>query len=549
MVKYIAVSLVFCIFKSAASQAADLKSICHAKNSTCLSNNYQQTPIILQTALQACELVTKSQFCIDLEKNEPEFLGKLKKCTPEKFCEDYLIENSDLLKNCTQGYLEGTGEAVHHLLESLKEPSRFASECEPNINCKKELVQNNPKYAQMSDTDLNKFSAAFLIVEKNNFDYITSTYQRQNLRISSLYDQAVKAERANSNRKNISTEDANAQTLFSITKSWLEKKKARLECLDKQTQAEMICWGAAYIANPATVASLGLKGFRMAKIVSNFGEEKSLSLISTNSRQTLEKAKSKPNAVDIKTEKIESELRNQMSASGIDATKLKANVNSVWNNNELTIDKKISLTFDEYYKARRSNLTTERKELADSALQNIERPKNTEIQQYDPRNGKISIGEIGTSDPVVYHQILAHELEHLGQVGLYTPTNKTITEKLSAMMKKNTSSKYQNIRFEFEAIGAQWDFLQSIPKEIRLKSIQSVQNDKRMSAALKKALIDDLRMAELSREDYIKVVPKSHSYTVRPDVEFERTARLATIGSIALLGGVTAYEAVGSTGK
>lgn len=231
-------------------------------------------------------MILKTPFCQELSKNEPEFANSLRRCTPQDFCEDHLTQEIDFLESCPKGLFEGSKEqltewknlAVDYgksVADRTREQNRkINEECNQNIECKRSLVLGNPKYQNISDEDLNKFTAAFLFVEKQNDDYIQSTQKRHQLP-DPVVSQRL-AQQSEAHRQVSSTRNPQFSSVFKQAAEWLHYKGARLECLNQKTKAELICWGASYILLPGVVAKGAVKGIAGAKYVAKLAKQKVL---------------------------------------------------------------------------------------------------------------------------------------------------------------------------------------------------------------------------------------------------------------------------------
>lgn len=507
---------------------AQVKFLCLAGQDKC--RDFAKTPEPLRTAITSCELIAKSDFCQDLVKREPEFSGSLRRCKPADFCADHMTQEIDSVSACGQGFLEGTGEVFQGVIDTFANENQAIALCNTSIRCKRELVEGIPKFQNMSDESLHKFSAAALKVEMQNHVYIMTTQARQNVRWKSLSERAEEGER----HSQLASRKAQAEKVFNASvvtavKEWLEKKGLRLQCLDARTRAEMICWGLAYIVDPTIVAGAALKGARFAKYVSG-GMGKV--------RESFE--------VQDKARKIESALREAMVPAGIDAKLLQTRVSSTWSNSALSAEEKIKNTYEQYISLRTTNLSPEKQKLAQQALASIKRPSNSSDAMYNPLKGEIVIGDKFSDEMVAYYGTAVHEFEHLAQLGKQDLKlkNKVAESMQQFFTRKKTSApeKYAYLKNEFEAIGAQWDFMQSIPKEVRERAIANLRANKNFDKVTRDVLIADIQSAGLSREDFVKKVPPIHGYEVESSLVMDRNLRVLFIGTAALAAGTYAAD-------
>lgn len=246
-------------------------------------------PDAIQLALVACKAKTESKDCKDFIQKEPEFAFSLKKCDAKSFCADELAPiTSEWWNQCGRGFLEGTGHTMTEMYEGGKRTADYLAKATArwwentgkriaerqsctDIICKRKLVQGIPKFQNVSDEQLNKWSSAALYAEVDSHRYITSTIARQSVRTKTLGERAEEAE-----RRGQSLSEESSQSLLASAWAWLEKKEANLQCLDAATRIEMRCWGAAYIIDPTIVAGAALKGGKIAGYVAKLAQEGAL---------------------------------------------------------------------------------------------------------------------------------------------------------------------------------------------------------------------------------------------------------------------------------
>lgn len=530
----------------------EMKTLCAIHSKKC-PDAAKSLPEPLKMALFSCQTVAQSETCKQVVKKEPEFYGRTKRCELDSFCSDHLTQEIDSLKSCGQGFLEGTGEIISDLVELFEKENQAIAICDQSLQCKRDMVEGNPKFKDMPDATLSKYSAAALKVERNNFIYIQSSMARQSVKGKTLSERAEEMERRQSLPRAKSSSGIPGKSVIAGVKEWLEKKGARLECLDTKTQAEMICWGAAYILDPTILAPGVLKGAKMARVVANLAKEPlPAAMMGSASRSALKPAASEKDLKLVRQAQAkDAEIIRKMRTPAVDGATLKRHVNEVWSDASLPVESKISDTFDEYIRLRSSELSSDKKRKAQEALENIKIIKEKNAGYY-PVENEIRIGDALTDDALTYYQTVVHEFEHVTQnPALYAqkkPTIDRMKEAYTKFVKKKTEEpaklgENKNYPMEFEAIGAQWDFLQAIPQEVREQSIRNIKASTAMSLENKTALIKDLENASLSREDFLKTVPKYHNYSNLNDVKFQDDVS-SVMRNAAILG--TAMGALGA---
>ncbi len=265
----------------------ELKTLCltQAPKDNCPLQNLSQ-PIRL--GIIACRAMVDSPFCQELVIKEPEFSQSLKRCRPDQYCEDYLFKELDSISSCKDGFLEGTGETftalgdfasrsrdhavdfltawIEKVQSNREQRDLFRKICDKDVRCKRSLVKDNPKFTNMSDESLNKYSTAILWIERDNYNYIKSTNLRHSILPKSMGERAEEQERRTSNQgQTLSQIREENQSSINAVREWLNYKGARLDCLDAKTQAELICWAASYIIDPLIVYGGTVKLARSSK--------------------------------------------------------------------------------------------------------------------------------------------------------------------------------------------------------------------------------------------------------------------------------------------
>lgn len=248
---------------------------CLNYNEQCQAGNTKATAIstALNVALVNCQATVQSPACQEYYKSDPYLAVRARACDVKGYCKEELTSAFDTLSLCAQGYLEGTGEVFEHLTMAIskwatnvkrrvQERDKFLGLCNGSPNCKRHLVQGIPKFDAMADSVLNMYTAAALWVERDNYSYIQSTNRRNE-------HHSPQESAAQRGMLEDSRVESNRQSLLFAAIQWLRQKSVRLSCLDVQTRAEMICWGAAYVIDPLLVAGAAAKGIQAARYIQN----------------------------------------------------------------------------------------------------------------------------------------------------------------------------------------------------------------------------------------------------------------------------------------
>jgi hypothetical protein len=263
-------------------------------------------------------------------------------------------------------------------------------------------------------------------------------------------------------------------------------------CFDQEVVFEARCYALATVLDPlaASVAVLRMKKIAM--------------LLKASDERAMARAA-------LKDEYIR---RKVMKGSAIDAEKLKAAMNPIWADSKLTYEQKSQALFDKYYEFRSAAMEKEVKDLADKVVGDVQSMKGSEAY-YNMYTQKMSVGTELASDPLNRVLTIAHELEHVTQypykTGLIRQFQNVLEQKLKKLDRPNGVT--SRLQAEFEAMSAQWDIIQSVPMDIRKKSIEAIRANKKLSAQAKSSAIADIEKAGLSREEYLKSVAGLHGYT------------------------------------
>ncbi len=227
----------------------------------------------LENDRRRCQELVSSNTCKELVKKDPILADGLKQCDIKAICSDS-TDVVGFFKGCASGFVLGTGEGLDSVKTWFENASKRIQEGHTaygtyanTIEYKRELVRPLPQYKDATDRDLEKRSAATLLVERQNFDAVLARVERGSTRSLFLSERAERAESEEKRRTQASEHSIQETAIFGAAYEALRKKGIELSCLDSRTQAEMICWGAAYIVDPLAVSTLALKSGRIAKTV------------------------------------------------------------------------------------------------------------------------------------------------------------------------------------------------------------------------------------------------------------------------------------------
>lgn len=222
----------------------------------------------LKLKLNACEIEYQSNKCQELEKN-PDLKGFLKKCDYAGYCDSQneQNENSQFLK-CLVAYGEPTREMIGFVTESLdkyfahiasdtEKRNKFIQDC-TSIECKRSLVVNDPRYNKLTDQQIEKLSAAFLFVQKEDMARHMNSLERNKYTPTlSLYERAEKIEAYQKNQEKLNSkkisdkENAELKALKEMAQAQLKKLDQKWSCYNSEARLEMACYAVGNVIDPS----------------------------------------------------------------------------------------------------------------------------------------------------------------------------------------------------------------------------------------------------------------------------------------------------------
>jgi hypothetical protein len=169
-----------------------------------------------------------------------------------------------------------------------------------------------------------------------------------------------------------------------------------------------------------------------------------------------------------------------------------------------------------------------------SILSRIRFQTNFKTAAYDQLGRSIVIDSNITKDMLAHFDLLAHEIEHSIQV-LGKNRVGLILGHVARMLMPTAAISRHIVRTEHEAIGAEWDFLNSLPKVARDRGIQELRS-KNLNPKLMFLLEEALAKADLPRDQYIRECAKSAKYTMGYQLIYESGLKIAAYSLLALTG-------------
>ncbi|WP_413574858.1 hypothetical protein ACLVWU_11520 [Bdellovibrio sp. HCB290] len=263
-------------------------------------------------------------------------------------------------------------------------------------------------------------------------------------------------------------------------------------CFDPEALVEARCYALATVLDPLTAA------VAVARI------KKITSLMRVADQKAMTKALAKDDLIRTR----------MMRGSAIESDKLKAIMDPIWKNTSLSYEQKAQALFDKYYELRRTAMEPPVQNLSDKVLRDVRYTKGDNAS-YDMLAQRMNMGRELADDPLNRVITMAHELEHVTQYPYRTSLIDQFQNLLEMKLKNLDKPRgvTSQLQAEFEAMSAQWDIIQAVPKDIRLKSIEAIRANKNISPAAKASAIGDIERADLSRMEYLKSVAPLHNYT------------------------------------
>ncbi|AFY00987.1 hypothetical protein Bdt_1288 [Bdellovibrio bacteriovorus str. Tiberius] len=232
----------------------------------------------IQNQLQwNCEVETKSQNCVKLSEEHPDWAPLMRKCDLASQCQEQKEYMQKKSLACLRGYKNAMVDLgislkdmtvslaglVEDSWESIKKNSReraaFLKQCNSSIDCKKDLVKDDHRYNKLSDEDLNKLPASFLYVQAQDMKAYMSTLERMRPK-----PYVPIAERARDEVTLTPEQTQKLQSLMSIAGSKIKEQYDRYMCYNALAREELECYAVGTVVDPTLLAGYFVKGARAA---------------------------------------------------------------------------------------------------------------------------------------------------------------------------------------------------------------------------------------------------------------------------------------------
>jgi hypothetical protein len=227
----------------------------------------------------SCELETQSLKCADLEKENPDIAGKLRKCDEASICRELKEYTFEKNQACMRGYknalfdmavdIKDMAFSLAGLVEQTWEQTKadqkqrreFLQQCEISIVCKRDLVKDDQRYNKLSDHDLESYTATFLFTEAQELKAYKSSLAR-----SRIPPYVPISERAKDDTQLSAEQAVKRNDLAKIIKEKIKKEYNKYQCFNPIAQEELECYVMGNIIDPTMVAGYFLKGARAASL-------------------------------------------------------------------------------------------------------------------------------------------------------------------------------------------------------------------------------------------------------------------------------------------
>lgn len=185
----------------------------------------------LENDQRLCRELVNSSTCKDLVRREPILTDGIKQCEIKAICSDS-VDVIDFFKGCTSGFILGTGEGLdsvrtwfENASKRIRDGNTAYGKYANTVEYKRELVRRIPSYKDAPDSDLEKRSAAALLVERQNFDATLSRVERGSTRSLFLSERAEQAEAEERRRAQTSQPTVQETAIFGAAYEALRKKR------------------------------------------------------------------------------------------------------------------------------------------------------------------------------------------------------------------------------------------------------------------------------------------------------------------------------------
>lgn len=499
---------------------------------------------IEKTRIEMCEAEKKAGDCEAFYKANPAAALKSRRCDVITSCPTP-TKIADYVRVCKKTFVDAGTDLVYGAVDFVAGSVKFS----PEIKAREEFFASCTS-AQCKAEMLGPYADLFKIEEIRGHAN-TKGLNAQDP-VNSIYLNGYSAKTLYNKLLNIlKKQSKNGSTKSYLIEPWsgqpaLQKKSveeladdvltrvglSHEACYDPAVVAELRCYALFVVLDPIAGAGI-LAKMRSVAGVAQTTERSRFLLEKVISRPNLQRPNKKLRAL---AEIADAKDRVYMRPAGVDAAELKRSVDPIWANDKLTSTEKLKSTFDKYTELRMRDLPESTQEVGKKALSNI---KDAEVEfdaYWDLNSQDLAAGSAIRENELASYTTLVHEFEHLTQYSKKGVSMSAVQEKaMQEMLEKGSAVPSAPVSFyqaEFEAVASQWDFLQAVPAGVRDNAVKMLQSNTRLPKEVRNAFIEDIRLASLTREDYIKQVPYYHGYSNYNTYAVVRQIRNLVLGGV-----------------
>ncbi len=180
-----------------------------------ISSSFQQSFELISRSCQAEQVALK---CESLSQKNPQLAAKIRNCSPQALCEDSNRQAGLALKGC---FWNAPGEWGTDIWDSIKKSAQNSKECLNDKKCSDQVFRDSLSYALPPLLFLKLRNSA----QSADLSKVKDT-------LTGIYDSG---------------------------RDWVKEKGVELQCFNRQSQAELICYGVLNVFAPGAALKAGSK--------------------------------------------------------------------------------------------------------------------------------------------------------------------------------------------------------------------------------------------------------------------------------------------------
>lgn len=223
-----------------------------------------------------CKIEVEGLKCDELQKAHPEWAPLMRRCDLPSMCQEVKDLQRESALACMRGYknaMVDLGISIKDMAvglsdfvdtswdgfkKNVKLKNEFISECNKSLVCKRDLVKDDHRYRQMTDEQIQKYSAAFLYVQAQSMKGHMASVDR-------LAHRAPAPRSAASDEEHLKLtpeQNEKLQSMYGMISDKVKSEYNRYSCYHPVAQEELKCYAIATVVDPTLVAGYFLKGAR-----------------------------------------------------------------------------------------------------------------------------------------------------------------------------------------------------------------------------------------------------------------------------------------------